>query len=170
MKIEEFIYDVPDFPKEGILFKDITPLLQNGAAFKEAILQMSKIAMELGADVIVGPESRGFIFGCPIATEIGKGFVPVRKPNKLPRDVITESYELEYGSDTLCMHKDGIKQGQKVVIVDDLLATGGTIKAITKMIEKSGGIVAGVVVLIDLKDLNGKELLNDYKVISLLTY
>ena len=135
MKLENFIANVPNFPKEGILFKDITPLLQDGAAFKYACDQITNFAKEKGATVIVGPESRGFIFGCPVATALNIGFVPVRKPGKLPREQITEKYTLEYGSNELCMHLDSIKPGDKVVIIDDLLATGGTLAATCNIVK-----------------------------------
>ena len=166
----DFIADVLDFPIEGILFRDITPLMANGEAFGAACEEMKEFAQSVGAEVIVGPESRGFIFGCPIAKDMGVGFVPIRKPNKLPRETVSVSYTLEYGSNTLCMHKDAIKAGQKVVIIDDLLATGGTIKAAIELVEKLGGVVVGIAFLIELEDLKGRELLKDYNVKSLLKY
>ena len=152
INLYDYIAAVPNFPKEGILFRDVTPLMQNGEAFVAACDELIKFAKEVGAEVIAGPESRGFIFGCPIAKELGIGFVPVRKPNKLPREVITCEYSLEYGTNTLCMHKDAIKPGQKVLIVDDLLATGGTVKATIKMINELGGVVVGAAFLIELLD------------------
>ena len=170
MDLKKYILDVPDYPKEGILFKDITPLLQNGEAFNEATNRMVEFAKKCGANLVVGPESRGFIFGCPIATNLGVGFVPVRKPNKLPRETVNVSYSLEYGTNTLCMHKDAIKPGQKVLIVDDLLATGGTIKAAIELVEGLGGIVAGVCFLIELEDLKGRDLLVNYNVKTLMKY
>lgn len=170
MKLEKFIADVPDFPTEGILFKDITPLLQNGEAFKYAIEQIAEFAKKQGANVIVGPESRGFIFGCPVATNLNIGFVPVRKPGKLPREQVTEKYTLEYGSNTLCMHADSIKPGDKVVIIDDLLATGGTLKATCNIINKLGGEVVGISCLIELEFLNGRNLLDGYEVHTLIKY
>lgn len=166
----EYIADVLDFPIEGILFRDITPLMANGEAFGAACDEMKDFASSVGAEVIVGPESRGFIFGCPIAKDLGVGFVPIRKPNKLPRETVNVSYTLEYGSNTLCMHKDAIKPGQKVVIVDDLLATGGTIKAAIELVEKLGGVVVGIAFLIELVDLKGRELLKEYNVKALLKY
>lgn len=170
MKLENFIADVPNFPKDGILFKDITPLLQNGEAFKHACSLITEFAKEKGATVIVGPESRGFIFGCPVATALNIGFVPVRKPGKLPREQITEKYTLEYGSNELCMHLDSIKPGDKVVIIDDLLATGGTLKATCNIIKKLGGEVVGISCLIELEELKGRELLEDYSVYTLIKY
>ena len=170
MNYKNFIQDVKDFPKEGILFRDITPLMANGPAFKSACDELTEFAKEVGAEVIVGPESRGFIFGCPIAANLGIGFIPVRKPNKLPRETINVSYDLEYGSNTLCMHRDAIIPGQKVLIIDDLLATGGTIKAAIKLVEDLGGIVAGVAFLIELEDLEGRKLLENYKIKPIIKY
>jgi len=167
---KDYIADVEDFPIEGILFRDITPLMANGEVFKQACDELTEFAKELNIDVVAGPESRGFIFGCPIATNLNVGFVPVRKPKKLPRETVEVSYALEYGTNTLCMHKDAIKPGQRVLIVDDLLATGGTIKAAIELVEKLGGVVAGICFLIELEDLKGKELLKDYKVKCLMTY
>lgn len=167
---KDYIADVKDFPIEGILFRDITPLMANGEVFKQACDELTEFAKEINVDVVAGPESRGFIFGCPIATNLNIGFVPIRKPKKLPRETIEVSYALEYGTNTLCMHKDAIKPGQRVLIVDDLLATGGTIKAAIELIEKLGGVVAGICFLIELEDLKGKELLKDYNVKCLMTY
>lgn len=170
MNYKDFIADVLDFPIEGILFRDITPLLANGEAFKNVCNDLKEIAASKGAEVIVGPESRGFIFGCPVATELGVGFVPVRKPNKLPRETASISYELEYGKNTLCIHKDAIKKGQKVFIIDDLLATGGTIKATIELIESLGGEVVGLGFIIELEDLKGRELLKGYDVSTIIKY
>ena len=170
MNYKNYIAIVEDFPIKGISFKDITPLLQNGDAFKAVTNDLAKFAEEVGATVIVGPESRGFIFGCPVAVELGLGFVPIRKPGKLPRETIEYNYDLEYGSNTLCMHLDSIKPGQKVVIVDDLLATGGTVEAAIKLIERLGGEVVGLAFLIELDGLNGREKLKGYKVFNLLNY
>lgn len=170
MDLKKYIADVPDFPKEGILFRDITPLMQDGEAFKEACNQIIEFAKEVNAEVIAGPESRGFIFGCPVAYNLGIGFVPVRKPNKLPRKTISYKYDLEYGSNELHMHADSVKPGQKVLIVDDLLATGGTVEATIKLIEDMGGTVVGCAFLIELEALKGRELLNKYQVHSVLKY
>lgn len=170
MDLKKYIADVPDFPKEGILFRDITPLMQDGEAFKEACNQIIEFAKEVNAEVVAGPESRGFIFGCPVAYNLGIGFVPVRKPNKLPRKTISYKYDLEYGSNELHMHADSVKPGQKVLIVDDLLATGGTVEATIKLIEDMGGTVVGCAFLIELEALKGRELLNKYQVHSVLKY
>ncbi len=170
MDLSKKIASIEDYPIEGVLFRDITPLMEDGAAFKEACQRISAFAKEMGAEVIVGPESRGFIFGCPVAYELGIGFVPVRKPNKLPRETISYEYSLEYGTNTLHMHADAIKPGQKCLIVDDLLATGGTVEATIKLIEQSGGIVVGCAFLIELLDLKGSEKLQGYKTLSVLSY
>ncbi len=171
MRLEDYIAEIPDYPVEGVLFRDVTPLMGDGAAFKEACTRIINFAKEVGAEVVVGPESRGFIFGCPVAYELGIGFVPARKPNKLPRETISYEYALEYGTNTLEMHKDAIKPGQKVLVVDDLLATGGTIVAASKLIEELGGEVVGCAFLIELEDLKGREKLEEkYKVLSLIKY
>jgi len=170
MILEKYITTVPDFPIEGILFRDITPLMQNGEALRYAMDKLSEFAKDKGAELIVGPEARGFLFGTPVATLMGVGFVPVRKPGKLPREVIEYEYDLEYGSNKLCIHKDAIKKGQKVVIIDDLLATGGTVEAAIKLVETLGGVVVGCAFLIELVDLKGRERLKDYDVFSLVKY
>ncbi|MDD3382354.1 MAG: adenine phosphoribosyltransferase [Bacilli bacterium] len=170
MNLKNYIKDIPDFPEKGILFRDITPLLQNGEALRYACDILAKFAKEKEADVIVGPESRGFIFGTPVACRIEKGFVPVRKPNKLPRESIGVEYDLEYGKNALFMHKDAIKKGQKVVIIDDLLATGGTISAVIKLVEKLGGIVVGIAFVIELEELKGYEKFKNYEMLALLKY
>lgn len=170
MDLKKFIKDVPDFPQEGILFRDITPLLRDGQAFKYTCDQIKEFAASKGATVIVGPESRGFIFGCPVATSLNIGFVPIRKPGKLPREVITESYSLEYGQNVLCMHVDAIKPGDKVVLVDDLLATGGTLKATCNIVEKLGGEVVGICCVIELLALEGRKLLEGYEICTQIKY
>lgn len=170
MDLKKYVALVEDFPKKGIKFRDITPLMDNGAAYKYATDEIVKFCKEHDAELVVGPEARGFIFGCPVSYALGIGFSPVRKPGKLPREVITYDYDLEYGSNTLCMHKDSVKPGQKVVIVDDLLATGGTVEAAIHMIEELGGIVAGLAFLIELEDLNGREKLGDYPILTLMKY
>ena len=170
MDLYTLIRDVKDFPKEGILFKDITTLLQDGEGLATSIDQIAEKLEGVDFDLVVGPEARGFIFGVPIAYKLKKGFVPVRKPGKLPYTCVSQSYDLEYGSSTIEMHIDAIQKGQKVVIVDDLLATGGTTKAMIDLIEKMGGEVAKVVFLIELEGLNGRELLKGYDIESILQY
>ena len=170
MDLKKFIAEVPNYPKEGINFKDITPLIGDGKAFEYATKKFSEFAQAKKADIIVGPDARGFIFGCPVAYEMGIGFVPVRKPNKLPRKTIEFSYDLEYGSNTLCIHEDAIKPGQRVVIVDDLLATGGTMEAAIKLVESLGGEVVGLSFLVELEFLNGRKNLGNYDVQTLITY
>lgn len=167
---KDYIANVLDFPIEGILFRDITPLMANGEVFKQACDELTDFAKNLNIDVVAGPESRGFIFGCPISSNLEVGFIPIRKPNKLPRETVSVSYALEYGTNTLCMHKDAIKPGQRVLIVDDLLATGGTIKAAIDLVEGLGGVVAGICFLIELEDLKGRELLKGYNVKTLMKY
>lgn len=170
MDLKNYIADIPDFPSEGILFRDITPLLHNSEAFHKAIDQMATYTKEANADVIVGPESRGFIFGTPVSYALNIGFVPVRKPGKLPRQTISKKYDLEYGSNELHMHADAIQPGTKVMIIDDLLATGGTTKAAISMIEQLGGEVVGCCFLIELVALEGRKVLEGYPVYSLITY
>ena len=170
MNLKNYVASIIDYPKEGILFRDITPLMGNGEAYKYSVDKMTEYAKEKGATVIVGPEARGFIFGCPVAYGLGIGFVPVRKPNKLPRETISYKYDLEYGSNTLCIHADALKPGDKVIIVDDLLATGGTVKATINLCEKLGAEVVGVACLIELVELNGRKVLEGYDVLSLMEY
>lgn len=170
LNLEDYVASVPGFPKEGILFRDVTPIVQDAEAYKEAVKRIAEIGKELNADVVAGPESRGFIFGCPVATEMGLGFVPVRKPGKLPRETISCKYDLEYGSNEICIHKDAVKPGQRVLIVDDLLATGGTAAAAVKLVEELGGVVAGLVFVIELfgNGMEGRKVLEGYEVRSLL--
>ena len=163
MNIKDYIYDIPNFPKPGIVFKDITPICDNGEAFKYVTEELAKFAKECGATHIVSPESRGFIFGCPVATNLGIGFVPVRKPGKLPREVISEEYELEYGTNVLTAHRDSLKPGDKVVVIDDLLATGGTLKAAIRLAERLGAEIVGVACVIELLGLGGKDVVKNYK-------
>ena len=165
---QSLIRDVPDFPKQGILFKDITPLLNTPIAFNKVIKDMAYHFLNEKIDSVVAIEARGYIFGAPVAYELGAAFIPVRKQGKLPRDTTSVEYSLEYGSAVLEIHKDAVKQGQKILIVDDVLATGGTIKATVSLIEQAGAEVAGIVVLIELLELRGLKLLHGYKVISLL--
>lgn len=170
MNLKNYIAEIQNFPKEGILFRDITPLMADGEAFDEATNQIVEYALKVGAEVIVGPESRGFIFGCPVAHTMKIGFVPVRKPGKLPRETISYKYDLEYGSNELHMHSDSIKPNQKVLVVDDLLATGGTVEATIKLVEQMQGIVVGCAFLIELEDLKGREVLRNYDVFTVMSY
>ncbi|MFT8310409.1 MAG: adenine phosphoribosyltransferase [Sporolactobacillus sp.] len=170
MDYAKYIKSVMDFPTAGINFRDITSLLEEGPVYRSAIDELAVFAKSKNAEVIIGPEARGFVIGGPLAYSLGLGFVPVRKPGKLPRPVATVSYEKEYGVDTLCVHKDSIKPGQRVLVTDDLLATGGTIEATIKLVKQLGGVVAGVAFLIELTELNGSKLLKDYDVLSLIKY
>jgi adenine phosphoribosyltransferase len=170
MDLKQYITIVRDWPKPGIIFKDITTLMDNGQAYKAATDEIVKYAKEKQIDIVVGPEARGFIIGCPVAYALEVGFAPVRKEGKLPREVIKVDYGLEYGKDVLTMHKDAIKPGQRVLITDDLLATGGTIEATIKLVEQLGGIVVGTAFLIELTDLNGREKLDGYDVLTLMQY
>ncbi len=170
MDIKKHITTIPDWPKKGIMFRDVTTLLQNPEAFNYTVEKIAEFGKKVGATVVAGPEARGFIFGAPVASKMGVGFVPVRKPGKLPRKVITEEYTLEYGSNTLCVHEDAFSAFDKVLIVDDLLATGGTAYASASLVKKAGANVAGLAFVIDLVDLKGKDLLKDYEVYTLTEY
>ena len=170
MDLKQYVTTVENWPKEGISFKDITTIMDNGPAYKYATDQIVEYAKERNIDIIVGPEARGFIIGCPVAYSLGIGFAPVRKEGKLPRETIKVNYGLEYGTDVLTIHKDAIKPGQRVLITDDLLATGGTIDASIKLVEELGGIVAGIAFLIELKDLDGRSKLEGYDVFTLMEY
>lgn len=169
-KIEEYVRSIPDFPEPGIIFRDITTILQDSEGLHLAIDQLIAMLDGVDFDVIVGPESRGFIFGVPVAYMLHKGFVPVRKKGKLPCETISAEYDLEYGSAVIEMHKDSIKPGQKVVIVDDLIATGGTIEAITGLVEQLGGEVVKICFVMELKGLKGRERLKKYDVETLIAY
>lgn len=169
-KLEEYVTSIPDFPKEGIIFRDITTVLQDAEGFHRAIDAMQDKIRDMDFDVVLGPESRGFIFGTPIAYNLNKPFVPVRKKGKLPRETVEMEYELEYGTAVIEMHRDALLKGQKVLIVDDLMATGGTLQAIVRMVENMGAEVAGIVVLIELAGLQGRELLKKYRVESAIRY
>ena len=169
-KIEEYVRSIPDFPEPGIIFRDITSVLQDADGLQLAIDSMFKLLDGVDYDVVAGTESRGFIFGVPIAYEMHKPFVPVRKKGKLPCETISQSYDLEYGQATIEMHKDSIKPGQKVVLVDDLIATGGTIEAAIKLVEQLGGEVVKVIFLMELAGLKGRERLKGYDVASVITY
>jgi adenine phosphoribosyltransferase len=168
--LRRHIRDIPDFPKPGILFRDITPLLASPVALRESIRQLADRCRALRPDVVVAAEARGFIFATPLAIELGVGFVPVRKPGKLPFDTHAFHYELEYGTDTLEMHTDGVLDQQRVLIVDDLLATGGTVEACCRLIERCGGEVAGCAFLIELESLGGRVRLAPAHVSSLIQY
>jgi adenine phosphoribosyltransferase len=170
MDLKQYVSEVENWPKEGVSFKDITTIMDNGPAYKYATDQIVEYAAAKDVDIVVGPEARGFIIGCPVAYSMGIGFAPVRKKGKLPREVLEFEYDLEYGTNVLTMHKDAIKPGQRVLITDDLLATGGTIMATIKLIEAMGGIVVGIAFLIELEYLNGMELLEGYDTISLIKY
>ena len=169
-KLEEYVRSIPDFPEEGIIFRDVTSVLQGADSLHLAIDTMQEKIQDLEYDVVVGPESRGFIFGTPIAYNNKKPFVLIRKKGKLPCETIERTYDLEYGTATIEMHKDSIKPGQKVLIVDDLIATGGTTEAMIKLIEDLGGIVVGVVVLIELAGLKGREKIAGYRLDAAITY
>lgn len=168
--IEEYVRSIPDFPEPGIIFRDVTSILEDGEGLHLAIDLMQEKLKDVEFDVVVGPESRGFIFGVPIAYNFRKPFIPVRKKGKLPCETISVEYDLEYGSAVIEMHKDSIKPGQKVVIIDDLMATGGTIEAIIKLIEQLGGIVVKSVFLIELEGLEGRKKLEGYNVDTVIAY
>ncbi|MCM1058356.1 MAG: adenine phosphoribosyltransferase [Firmicutes bacterium] len=169
-KLEEYVVSIPDFPEEGIIFRDVTSVLQDAEGLRLAVDTMQEKVRDIDFDVVVGPESRGFIFGTPIAYNNRKPFVPIRKAGKLPRETVSISYDLEYGQATIEMHKDSIRPGQKVLIVDDLIATGGTTEAMIKLIEGLGGEVVGIVVLIELAGLKGREKLKNYRLESAICY
>ena len=170
MDLKDKIRIIDDFPSKGISFKDITTLLKDAEALNECIKQMAEKFKDLEIDLVVGPESRGFIFATPLAYLLGTGFVPVRKPGKLPAETVRYEYKLEYGTDSLEIHKDAIIPSQRVLIIDDLLATGGTMAAAAKLVEELGGKVAGLGFLIELEDLKGREKLKGYRVESLIKY
>jgi len=170
VELKSFIRDIPDFPKPGIIFKDITPLLGDTAAFAQTIDLLCGRLKSEDFDVIVPVESRGFLFGAPLAYQMRKPLVPVRKPGKLPAATYSIEYSLEYGENTMEIHADGIQRGQKALLLDDLLATGGTMAATARLVERSGGVVAGIAVVIELTDLNGRALLEGYDLISLIQY
>ncbi len=167
---ESLVRDVPDFPKPGILFKDITPVVQNYAALKEVTEKLAEWGREKKVDAVVGIEARGFIFGTPVALELGVGFIPLRKLGKLPYNRVAEAYNLEYGTNTVEMHADSIKPGERILIIDDLLATGGTAAAAARLVERLGGIVVGFGFLIELEFLEGRKTLDKYECHALLSY
>ena len=169
-ELKDYVRTIPNFPEEGVMFRDVTTVLQNPDGLKLAIDGMQEKIKDLEFDIIVGAESRGFLFGMPIAYNLNKSFVPVRKKGKLPAETISETYNLEYGQATLEIHKDAIKQGQKVVIVDDLIATGGTLEAIIKLVERLGGEVVRICCLIDLPEFGGKEKIKPYQVDTVIAF
>lgn len=170
MDLKKYIRDVPDFPQKGVVFKDITPLLQNAEAFNQAIVEMYEKVKDLDIDYVVSMESRGFIFGAPLALRLGAGFIPIRKPGKLPYRVKEESCTKEYGKDKLCIHEDAIHYGSSILLVDDLLATGGTMEAAARLVEDVGGRVEQIMFLIELSFLKGREKLKEYPITSILIY
>ncbi len=169
-ELKKYIRDIPDFPKKGILFRDITTLIKDKDKFKKVIDIFSEKYEDKKIDFIVAAEARGFIFASALAYKLGCGFIPVRKKGKLPAETIEATYDLEYGTDTLCMHKDAIRPNAKVLVVDDLLATGGTAKAMCDLVQKAKGKIAGVAFMIELADLKGRSKLSGYDVFSLITY
>lgn len=169
-KLEDYVVSIPDFPEEGIIFRDVTSILQDKDGLRLAVDQIQEQLEGLDFDVVLGPESRGFIFGVPIAYNMNKSFVPVRKRGKLPRETVEMEYDLEYGKAVIEMHKDAIKKGDKVVIIDDLIATGGTIEAIVKLVENLGGEIVKIAFLMELEGLKGRDKLADYSVASVIKY
>lgn len=169
-ELRDYVAEIPDFPKEGIIFRDVTTILSDADGLHMAVDGLIEMMKDLDFDLVVGSESRGFIFGAPVAYAMHKGFILVRKKGKLPRETISETYDLEYGSATLEMHKDAIKPGQKVVIIDDLIATGGTTEAIVKMVEREGGDIVKIGFVMELAGLKGREKLSKYDVDSLIIY
>ena len=169
-KLEDYVITIPDFPQPGIMFRDITGILQDPDGFRLAINQMAAMLKDLDFDVIVGAESRGFIFGAALAYKLHKAFVPARKKGKLPRKTVSVEYALEYGTSVIELHEDAVKPGQKVVIVDDLIATGGTVKAITQLVEMLGGEVVKLCFVLELAGLDGRKVLEGYDVASCITY
>ena len=169
-KVEDYVRSIPDFPEPGIIFRDVTSVIQSPEGLKLAIDGLTDLIGDTEFDVVVGPESRGFIFGVPVAYNTGKGFVPVRKKGKLPAETVSVDYSLEYGVDVFEIHKDAIKKGQRVAIVDDLLATGGTVDAVAKLVEKVGAEVVALDFAIELTELRGRDKLEGYEIMSLVQY
>ncbi len=169
-KLEEYVITIPDFPEPGIMFRDITSVIQDPDGLKLAIDGLKDLVKDLDFDLVIGPESRGFIFGVPVAYLLGKGFIPVRKKGKLPRETVSQKYDLEYGQAEVELHKDAVKPGQKVVIIDDLIATGGSAEAAAKLVEQLGGQVVKMVFVMELAGLKGREKLKKYDVDSLIIY
>ena len=170
LDLYKYVASIPDYPEKGIIFRDILPLMADGEAFKQATDEITAFARERNVDMVVGPEARGFIVGCPVAYELGVGFAPARKKGKLPRATVSASYQLEYGEATLQMENDSVKPGQRVLVVDDLLATGGTIGATIDMVEQMGGKVVGAAFLIELKELGGRKHLRDIDIKTLMEF
>jgi adenine phosphoribosyltransferase len=170
LKLTDYIRDIPDFPKPGILFRDITPLLSAPAAFRKAVSALAEPFRHDQVDVVAAAEARGFIFAAPLALQLHAGLVPIRKPRKLPHKTLAYSYDLEYGTDTLEIHADAIPPGARVLVVDDLLATGGTVEACCRLVEKAGGTVVGCAFVIELAQLGGRKRIARYKTVSLITY
>ena len=170
MNLKDYIASIENYPQEGITFRDISPLMANGNAYSYAVREIVQYATDKKIDMIVGPEARGFIVGCPVAYELGIGFAPARKKGKLPRETVSVEYDLEYGTAELHLHKDAVKPGQKVLICDDLLATGGTMDACAKLVEKLGGEVVGLAFLVELTDLKGREKIEGYDIFTLMEY
>ena len=170
MDLKKYSADVKDFPEQGIIFRDISPLMANGEAYRYSIKEIVKYAQDLNVDKVVGPEARGFMVGCPVAVELGCGFAMARKKGKLPRETVEVSYGLEYGKATLQLHQDAILPGDKVLVCDDLLATGGTTAATIELVEKLGGEVVGLAFLIELLDLKGRDLIHGYDIFTLMEY
>lgn len=170
LDLHDYVASIPDYPEKGVLFRDISPLMADGEAYHQATDQIVQFARDKGVEMIVGPEARGFIVGCPVAFELGVGFAPARKKGKLPRETVKAEYSLEYGKSALYMHKDAVKPGQKVLVTDDLLATGGTISATIDLVEQLGGIVVGCAFIIELKDLHGRDKIKGYDMLSLMEY
>ncbi|WP_010622362.1 adenine phosphoribosyltransferase [Paucilactobacillus suebicus] len=170
LNLKDYIGSIPDYPEKGIVFRDISPLMADGQAYEEATNRIVDYALERNVEMIVGPEARGFIVGCPVAYKLGVGFAPARKKGKLPNETVSASYSLEYGTAELQLQKAAIKPGQRVLVTDDLLATGGTISATIEMVEKLGGIIVGTAFIIELTDLKGRDKLTNYDILSLVKY
>ncbi|KRM07614.1 MAG: adenine phosphoribosyltransferase [Liquorilactobacillus ghanensis] len=168
--LTKYVASIPDFPEKGIIFRDLSPLMADGTAYKQATDQIVQFARDKNVEMIVGPEARGFIVGCPVAYELGVGFSPARKKGKLPRETVKASYQLEYGTAELYLHRDAVKPGQRVLVADDLLATGGTISATIDLVKQLGGVVVGCAFIIELDALKGRDRIKDYDVLSLMHY
>lgn len=169
-KLEDYVLSIPDFPEKGVIFRDITSIIQDKDGIKLAIDMLIDLVKDLDFDIVAGAESRGFIFGMPVAYALGKGFIPIRKKGKLPREVVSKEYDLEYGKATIEIHKDAVKKGEKVLVVDDLIATGGTIAAAAELIEELGGEVAKIIFVMELEGFHGRDKLKGYDVESLIKY